>query len=149
LHTPFKTLEGIPIQPAGAKGIQGNLELYPEYQEGLKDLEGFSHIIILFHFHKVKTVKLQAKSFLDTQLRGIFAIRGPPRPNPIGLSIVKLVKIDENNLILENVDMLDGTPVLDIKPYIPKFDSIEGAKAGWIELKQQEVEHARSDNRFS
>ena len=149
LHTPFKTKEGMPIQPIGGKGIKGTLELNPKYTDGLKDLDGFSHIIILYYFHKVKNMKLLAKPFLDKELRGIFAIRGPPRPNPIGISIVKLIKIKDNILTIENLDMLDGTPVLDIKPYIPKYEFISEVKNGWVDGIQQKAENTKSDSRFS
>ena len=115
----------MPIQPTGAKGIQGTVEILPEFQAGLNDLEGFSHIILLYHLHRSEGFKLTVTPFLDDQPRGLFATRAPKRPNSIGLSVVKLVRQEENILHIENVDILDGTPLLDIKPYIPVFEPDE------------------------
>ena len=149
VHTPFKKLEGMPIQPTGAVGIKGLIEIFPEFQEGLEDLEGFSHIILLFKFHKVKESKLKVIPFLDKEVRGVFATRAPTRPNAIGLSIVKLIEIKENIIQIENVDILDGTPLLDIKPYIPHVDQQEVIKLGWLENKQDRFKKQISDKRFN
>ena len=148
IHSPFKEIEGMPIQPAGAANIQGSVELLPEIAEGLKDLEGFSHIILLYHFHQVREAKLVVIPFMDSEPRGIFATRAPKRPNPIGLSIVKLVSIERNMLYIENVDILDGTPLLDIKPYVPEFDRPAEARVGWLERAKEKVRRKRSDDRF-
>lgn len=148
IHSPFTEPSGMPIQPAGAAGIEGRVELFPDYQDGLKDLEGFSHIIILYHFHRSTGFKLQVVPFLDSTSRGIFATRAPKRPNSIGLSIIKLQKIKGNILYVENVDILDGTPLLDIKPYIPEFDAQIKVKAGWLEEVSKEVSGKKSDQRF-
>ena len=133
VHSPIKTVEDAPIQSIGAKNIKGYIELDYSLKDGLKDLDGFSHIIVLYHFHKSKEAKLLCKPFLDDIEHGIFAIRGPNRPNAIGISIVSIIKIQENIIYIENADMLDGTPVLDIKPYVHEFDSFENTKSGWIE----------------
>jgi tRNA-Thr(GGU) m(6)t(6)A37 methyltransferase TsaA len=148
VHSPFKDIKGMPIQPSGASGVQGTVELFPEYKAGLKDLSGFSHIILLYHFHKVRESRLIVTPFLDSQLRGIFSTRAPKRPNPIGLSIVKLIKIEGNILYIENVDILDGTPLLDIKPYVPEFDGQSVYRIGWLEKTRSKVHGKTSDDRF-
>ncbi|RLF47697.1 MAG: tRNA (N6-threonylcarbamoyladenosine(37)-N6)-methyltransferase TrmO [Thermoplasmata archaeon] len=128
IHTPFKDMA--PIQPifSDEKGV---VEIYEEYREGLKDLEEFSHIILVYHFHLSKPYKLHAKPYLSDELKGIFAIRSPNRPNPIGISVVKLERIDGTKIFVRNVDILDRTPLLDIKPYVPEFDCME-ATSGWL-----------------
>jgi tRNA-Thr(GGU) m(6)t(6)A37 methyltransferase TsaA len=149
IHTPFKHVEGMPIQPAGAAGVSGSIELYPEFVEGLQDLEGFSHIILLYHFHRARKPQLTVVPFMDTVLHGVFATRSPRRPNPIGLSTVKLRGIQGNILAIESVDMLDSTPLLDIKPYVPEFDACETVKVGWLEQARGRVKNQKSDNRQS
>jgi len=148
IHSPFKDLEGMPIQPTGETSAPGTLEIYPEYAQGLKDLEGFSFIILLYHFHQVSHSSLMVTPFLSSETHGIFATRAPTRPNPIGLSIVKLVKIDGNKLSVENLDVLDGTPLLDLKPYVPEFDWRPDARTGWLESVKGKVREKRSDDRF-
>jgi tRNA-Thr(GGU) m(6)t(6)A37 methyltransferase TsaA len=148
VHSPFKDIKGMPIQPSGASGVQGTVELFPEYKVGLKDLSGFSHIILLYHFHKVRESRLTVTPFLDSQLRGIFSTRAPKRPNPIGLSIVKLIKIEGNILYIENLDILDGTPLLDIKPYVPEFDGHSADRVGWLEKARGKAHGKTSDDRF-
>jgi tRNA-Thr(GGU) m(6)t(6)A37 methyltransferase TsaA len=148
IHSPFAELEGMPIQPAGASGTQGTVELFPEYREGLKDLEGFSHIILLYHFHRSQGFDLQVIPFLDCKPRGLFATRAPRRPNPIGLSVVKLLDIRGGTLQIENIDILDGTPLLDIKPYVPEFDGPTAARTGWLEEAGKTVAQTKSDTRF-
>ena len=138
----------MPIQPIGAKGLKAEIELFKEYQDGLKDLEKFSHIIVLYHFHKAQGFNLTVKPFLDDKSHGVFATRAPMRPNSIGLSVLKLNKIVNNILYVENVDILDGTPVLDIKPYVSKFDFVEGERNGWLEKSLSMSKEKRSDNRF-
>jgi tRNA-Thr(GGU) m(6)t(6)A37 methyltransferase TsaA len=149
IHSPFKEPKGTPIQPAGAKGVDGNVEVFPEYAEGLKDVEGFSHIILVYHFHLANEDSLLAKPFMDDKLHGVFAMRGPARPNPIGISVVRLVRIEKNILHIQDVDIVDGTPLLDIKPYVPKFDIREVEKIGWLESKIQKVQHLKDDGRFA
>ncbi len=148
IHTPFKDKSGMPIQPPGAAGVKGRIELLPEFQDGLKDLDGFSHIIVLFHFNKSKGYNLQISPFLEDDIHGVFAVRAPKRPNPIGLSIVKLDKIEDNIIYIDNPDMLDGTPVLDIKPYISDFDSYPDSTSGWQEKHKGKVHKKKSDSRF-
>lgn len=148
IHSPFRDTKGMPIQPSGARGIKGAIELYPEYTEGLKDIEGFSHIILIYHFHLSKGYSLKVKPFMDENLRGIFATRAPMRPNPIGISVVRLVKIEGAVLQIEDVDIVDGTPLLDIKPYVPEFDVHEVEKIGWLSKKAGRVSKMKSDERF-
>ena len=135
IHSPFKKPEGTPIQPSAAKGVRGEVDLFPEFAEGLEDLAGFSHIILLYHFHLSKKYHLKVKPFLDDEYRGLFATRAPARPNAIGLSVVRLTKIDEAKLHIEDVDIVDTTPLLDIKPYVPEFDVRSVARVGWLEKK--------------
>jgi len=148
IHSPFKTLEDIPIQNVGAKGEMGTIEIFPEMVAGLEDLEGFSHIILLYHMHKVNHYLLQVKPFLDSTEHGIFATRSPVRPNPIGLTVVKLVEIIENLITIENIDILDQTPLLDIKPWLPMIDEIQDARLGWFTGKIEQLATKKSDNRF-
>ncbi len=148
IHTPFKELQNMPIQPSGAAGIRGTVDLYPEFAEGLKDLDGFSHLILLYRFHESRGYRLTVTPFLDSEPRGLFATRAPKRPNPIGLSIVKLIRIRECSLDVENVDILDGTPLLDIKPYVPEFDHQQDCRTGWLEKARGRVKKKRSDERF-
>jgi tRNA-Thr(GGU) m(6)t(6)A37 methyltransferase TsaA len=148
VHSPFNQIEDMPIQPTGASKVRGSVEVLPELAEGLEDLDGFSHIILLYHFHRVQEAKLTVVPFLDSQPRGIFATRAPARPNPIGLSVVRLLSIDRNILYIENVDMIDGTPVLDIKPYVPEFDQHPADRIGWLEQARDQVQGKRSDGRF-
>ena len=127
-HTdPEKT----PIQPVFAEGFSGQVEIFKEYEKGLKDIEGFSHIIIFYHFHMTKARKLLVKPFLENAEHGVFATRSPCRPNPIGISLVRLVKRVDNILMIDDVDILDSTPVLDIKPYVSRFDSRDNVRSGW------------------
>ena len=148
IQTPFKDINGMPIQPSGAQDVPGQLGLDPQYEEGLCDLDGFSHLILLYHFHLSKGYSLKAKPFLDTVERGLFSTRAPRRPNPIGLSIVRLNRIDGRILHILDVDMLDGTPLLDIKPYVPTFDIRSDARAGWLEQSQEKSTSLKSDQRF-
>jgi len=133
IHTPYKEPKGIPIQGKFEKGITGQAELFAKYQSGLKDVEGFSHIILIYYFDRSKKEELLSKPFLEDEEHGIFAIRSPHRPNHIGVSIVKLEKVEKNIITFSEVDILDGTPLLDIKPYVSHFDSRENVKNGWLE----------------
>lgn len=148
IHSPFQGIEKVPIQPAAASGVRGNVEMFAEFAAGLQDLDGFSHIILLYHFHRVTQARLTVVPFLDDQPRGVFATRAPSRPNPIGLSIVRLLGIEGNVLCVENVDIVDGTPLLDIKPYVPAFDHNEVERTGWLEAAAERVREKRSDDRF-
>ena len=122
IRTPFTTTDGMPIQAVAAVGVRGRIDLDPEFAEGLRDLDGFSHLTLLYHLHLVTSTRLTVTPFLDDQPHGIFATRSPSRPNPIGLSTVRLVAISGSSVEVEDVDMVDGTPLLDIKPYVPAFD---------------------------
>ena len=148
IHTPFKKQEGMPIQPAGAAGVKGTVEVFEEYSAGLKDLDGFSHIILLYHFHRSQGYNLHVEPFMDSKTRGLFATRAPKRPNPIGLSVVQLDKIEKGVLHIQNVDVLDGTPLLDIKPYVPEFDAPVEVRTGWLEKARKTVKMRKSDDRF-
>ena len=148
IHSPFKTIEKMPIQPVGGSAIKGKIILFDEYISALQDLDGFSHVVLLYHFHKAKNWTPLVTPFLDTQQRGLFSTRAPRRPNPIGLSVVKLVEMDANIVWVENMDILDGTPLLDIKPYIPTFDERDDVRIGWLEGHDKAADTQRSDARF-
>jgi tRNA-Thr(GGU) m(6)t(6)A37 methyltransferase TsaA len=148
IHSQFKEVKGTPIQPTGAKGIKGVIEIEPEYRDGLKDLNEFSHIILLYHFHLAEGYSLQVRPYLDTTTHGVFATRIPGRPNPIGLSIVRLVKIEDCTIHIQDVDIIDCTPLLDIKPYVPAFDLRETKEIGWLKGKEDKVFHIKSDGRL-
>jgi len=138
----------MPIQPAGASGIRGSVELLEEFRPGLKDLDGFSHIVLLYYLHASEGFKMHVVPYLDTVERGLFATRAPKRPNAIGLSVVQLEKIENGVIHVVNVDMLDSTPLLDIKPYVPEFDSPTDARLGWLENVSRNAKRRRSDGRF-
>jgi tRNA (adenine37-N6)-methyltransferase len=148
IRSPFKSLEGMPIQPSGANGVGGIVEVEAKYENGLKDLDGFSHIILIYHFHRSEGFSLQIVPFLDDEIRGLFATRAPKRPNPIGFSVVKLKEVKGNILKIENVDVLDGTPLLDIKPFVPDFDIYKNVQTGWLEKASKNVNKKKSDERF-
>ena len=148
IHSPFTEITGMPIQPTGARGIRGSVEIFPEYTEGLRDLEGFSHLILIYAFHRNPSYRLTVVPFLDTTPRGVFATRAPRRPNAIGLSTVRLIEVNGTTLVVENVDILDGTPLLDLKPSVPAFDSYQDATSGWLEGSAGRAGSCRSDERF-
>ena len=143
IHSEHFAAEKTPIQPAYAKGCKGQAEILPEFAEGLRDLEGFSHVYLLYHLHQAGPASLVAKPFLQDVARGVFATRSPRRPNPIGLSIVELVRREGNVLHLDGVDILDGTPLLDIKPYTAKFDCIQTTRNGWQDEVDEETARQR------
>lgn len=149
VHSPVKERKGAPIQSSVASDIRGCIELSPEYEEGLLDLDGFSHIIVLYHFHLSEGCELQPVPFADDKPHGVFAVRAPKRPNPIGLSILHLDKIDGVTLYVSGLDILDGTPVLDIKPYVEAFDHRPGARSGWLEKQLATGDYRKkADERF-
>ncbi|RLB87234.1 MAG: tRNA (N6-threonylcarbamoyladenosine(37)-N6)-methyltransferase TrmO [Deltaproteobacteria bacterium] len=148
IETPFNDLKGMPIQPSGAAQIQGTIIIDKDYEQGLSDLEGFSHIILLYHFHQSTGYSLLVKPFMDDQKRGLFSTRAPKRPNPIGLSIVRLIKREGNRLTIEGIDVLNGTPLIDIKPYVPGFDTKDVTAIGWLEKSHGNVTSIKSDDRF-
>ena len=149
IHSPFKEPKGTPIQPAGATGVHGTVEVFPEYSRGLKDVDGFSHLILIYHFHLSQGVSLEATPYMDNKAHGVFSMRGPSRPNPIGISVVRLLRIGGNILHIQDVDIIDGTPLLDIKPYVPEFDTREVAKIGWLEEKVYKLPTSKDDGRFT
>jgi len=148
IHTPFKEQQGTPIQPKMGKGISGTIEIFDEYIPAVKDLDGFSHIILLFYLHKSDGFNLEVVPYMDNKLRGLFATRAPRRPSPIGLSTVRLIRVDGGTLYIEDVDMLDGTPLLDIKPYVPAFDDVEKFRTGWLEDRASKISDKKDDGRF-
>jgi tRNA-Thr(GGU) m(6)t(6)A37 methyltransferase TsaA len=148
IHSPFSDISGMPIQPGGALGIRGTIEIRTEFAAGLRDLEEFSHIILIYALHRCNGYVLEVIPFLDNRSHGIFATRAPKRPNAIGLSVVRLTGIRGNILEMEDVDILDGTPLLDIKPYVPAFDSCCDARAGWFDAVSRNAPSVKSDDRF-
>jgi len=156
IHSPFTDLAQMPIQPRSVQRGQptstasasGTVEVFPEYAAGLRDLDGFSHVILLCHLHKTGKARLLVTPFLDSQPHGVFATRAPVRPNPIGLSVVRLTGVEGNLLFVDGLDILDGTPLLDIKPYIPSFDEHSEHRIGWLEGVDGNASTTLSDERF-
>jgi tRNA-Thr(GGU) m(6)t(6)A37 methyltransferase TsaA len=149
IHSPYKKPQGVPIQSSTAKDVEGTVEVYPRFAEGLKDLDGFSHVFLVYHFHLAGMFSLHVKPYLDDRLHGVFATRAPARPNPIGISIVRLAKVEGNILHVKDVDIVDGTPLLDIKPYVPKFDYRETEKIGWLRENLCSLQDQRDNGRFT
>ena len=147
IHTPFDAAEGTPIQSALAAGAEGRVEVFPAFRDGLKDLEGFDRLWLLYWFDRADAARLRVVPYLDDVERGVFATRAPCRPNPIGLSSVRLLRVEGNVLQVADVDMLDGTPLLDIKPYVPRFDCSDAARCGWLE--EARTGRTRADERFA
>ena len=148
IRSPYKELTDMPIQPKGAKEVMGRVELKPDLAEGLQDLDGFSHVYLIYQFHKAERTNLKVVPFMDTVERGIFSTRSPLRPNHIGISIVEITAVESNIVHLKGVDVLDNTPLLDIKPYIDAFDYVENSRSGWMTRSREEVAGKRSDDRF-
>ena len=138
----------MPIQPKGAKGIEGHVLINESFVEGLSDLDGFSHVYLIYHFHAATRVEMKVIPFMDKVERGIFSTRSTLRPNHIGLSIMELLEVEGNKVLLKGMDILDGTPVLDIKPYIANFDKVEKSQSGWMQASPEDVKNKRSDNRY-
>lgn len=149
IRSPFKSAQGTPIQPAGATGVEGKVKLLPEYSRGLLDLDGFSHIILIYHFHLAQEGEICVEPYMDKETHGVFATRSPTRPNKLGMSVVELMKIDGPILHVKDLDILDNTPLLDIKPYVRKFDQPGSTVEGWLEKRIHKLQGARSDGRFS
>jgi len=149
IYSPHKALVGMPIQPPGAHGIDGKIELLPEFVPGLQDLDGFSHLILLYHFHRADGYSLVSRPFLDSHAHGVFATRAPKRPNSIGFSTVQLKSIVGSVLYISDIDIVDGTPLLDIKPYVPAFDDRRDVKIGWLTGKATKATQQTADNRFN
>ena len=148
IHSPYKSIEDMPIQPKGASEVSGHVIVNEEYVDGLQDLDGFSHIYLLYRFHKAKRTEMLVIPFMDEKTRGVFSTRSPLRPNHIGLSIVKLTGIEANNVFVKGIDVLDGTPLLDIKPYMEEFDAVKNSVSGWLRASDEEIRKKRSDKRF-
>ena len=149
VRTPFADHAGMPIQTVAAKGVRGRIELQPEYAAGLADLDGFTFLHLITYLHRTGPASLRVMPYLDTTERGVFATRSPKRPNPLGLSLVRLTGIEGAVLHVEELDLLDGTPLLDIKPYVPPFDERADARYGWFEQRAQNVHCVRADARFA
>lgn len=149
IHSPFKEPKGTPIQPKAGQGMKGTVVVFQEYVEGLADLEGFSHIILIYHFHLSKVSALKVIPFADNQPHGVFSTRAPGRPNSIGISIVRLVRIEENILYVKDLDIVEGTPLLDIKPYVPEIDDREIQHIGWLEKNVSKLTKLKDDGRFT
>ncbi len=149
VHSPFKAPQDVPIQSAAAKGVTGYVEVAGEYVEGLRDVEGFSHLILVYHCHLAQDYSLLVKPFLDKSVHGVFSTRAPSRPNPVGVSVVRLTKKRKNILHIQDVDIIDGTPLLDIKPFVPHFDQREAEKIGWLTGKVDKMHSSRDDGRFA
>lgn len=148
IRSPYKELTDMPIQPKGAEEVMGRVELNPGLVEGLQDLDGFSHVYLIYRFHKAERTDLKVVPFMDTVERGIYSTRSPLRPNHIGISIVEITGVENNIVHLRGVDVLDNTPLLDIKPYIDAFDYVENSRCGWMTRSREEVAGKRSDDRF-
>jgi tRNA-Thr(GGU) m(6)t(6)A37 methyltransferase TsaA len=148
VRSPFTRLEGMPLQSVAAREVRGQIEVDPQYAPGLRDLDGFSHLHVVTHLHRGAPGGLEVVPLLDDTVRGIFATRSPRHPNPIGLSVVRLLTVSGCVLEIEGVDLLDGTPVLDLKPYVPEFDSIAAERTGWLEQAAKRVHRVSADGRF-
>ena len=149
IHTPFPDPHDIPIQPTGGTGVEGTVEVFEPYREGLADLDGFSHVILLYHLHRSSGYEMRVVPYLDEVPRGLFATRTPRRPNPIGLSIVRLARVEPGILHVEDLDVVDGTPLLDIKPYIPELEPVDRVRVGWLEGLDHGFREHRSNGRFA
>jgi tRNA-Thr(GGU) m(6)t(6)A37 methyltransferase TsaA len=147
IHTQHIDLSKTPIQPVFSKGMRGQVELFPDYVDGLADLDGFSHIYLFYYFDRSTMTKMRVKPYLDDKARGIFATRAPHRPNKIGLSLVRLLGVRDNVLEVDGVDMLDKTPLIDIKPYIERFGPKEAVRSGWQDRISDEVANLRGTRR--
>jgi tRNA-Thr(GGU) m(6)t(6)A37 methyltransferase TsaA len=148
VHSPLKEASGAPIQSFVARDIEGVVEVLPQYVEGLRDIEGFSHLILIYHFHLSSKSSLIVRPHLDDGTHGVFATRAPARPNPIGISVVRLVRVDGTRLYVTGLDILDGTPVLDIKPYVPQFDATGTERIGWLRGRIHMAKGTKDDGRF-
>jgi tRNA-Thr(GGU) m(6)t(6)A37 methyltransferase TsaA len=149
IHTPFVSMDGMPVQSVASGGVAGTVELDPHFQEGLSDLAAFSHLILVTHLHQVTGYSLTVVPFLDDRPHGIFATRSPRRPNPIGISIVRLTAISGSTLHIEDIDVVDGTPLLDLKPFVPAIDNRQTDRTGWFAERLDRLATVRSDYRFT
>ena len=151
VHSPFREPTGAPIQSAAASavGVEAQVEIFPCFREGLRDLEGFSHLILLYHMHRIQPAGLLVKPFLSNDSHGVFATRSPGRPNPIGFSVVRLLSVEDGALSITDVDILDQTPVLDIKPYVGEFDIRPVERIGWFANNLLKLDKTKDDGRFA
>jgi tRNA-Thr(GGU) m(6)t(6)A37 methyltransferase TsaA len=147
IHSPFKDPVGMPIQPVFAEAMQGTVEVFPDFVDGLQDLEGFERVWLIYWLHRAPAGALRVIPFRDTIERGVFATRAPSRPNTIGLSCVRVLSVAGNVVTIGGVDILDGTPLLDIKPYVPKFDAFPDSRAGWCDQSPASA-RTHADDRF-
>lgn len=148
IHSPFTEMAGTPLHSVAAQGVQGSVELDPAYAPGLQDIAGFEYLILIYHLHLGQGGSLVVTPFMDDQPHGVFATRAPRRPNALGISVVRLIGVDGPTLIIEEVDVLDGTPLLDIKPYVPAFDARETDRVGWYGANLHKLYTHRADDRF-
>ncbi|MHC4625248.1 MAG: tRNA (N6-threonylcarbamoyladenosine(37)-N6)-methyltransferase TrmO [Planctomycetota bacterium] len=146
IHSPFQQPAGTPVQPVFAKGSEGLVVVFDEYAQGLKDLDGFERIWLIYWFDRCRHHSLTVTPYMDTEERGLFATRAPARPNPIGMSPVRLERIERNTIYVSQIDILDGTPLLDIKPYSPQLDCFEVSRNGWLQDTTQG--NHKADRRF-
>ena len=149
VRSPFTQAGGMPIQPSRAQAAEGCLELEPEFWPGLKDLDGFSHLLLVSHLHRTGAAQLQVIPFLDTQPRGIFATRAPARPNPLAISVLRILRVEPGRVLVADLDLLDGTPILDIKPYVPEFDARLDVRIGWYAYAACKEQEVVADDRFT
>ncbi|MFZ7138345.1 MAG: tRNA (N6-threonylcarbamoyladenosine(37)-N6)-methyltransferase TrmO [archaeon] len=149
VYSPFKEPKDVPIQSAAAKGVKGTIQIHQQYINGLQDLDGFSHLILIYHFHLAKPYSSLVTPFLDKKPHGLFSTRAPSRPNPIGISVVRLDKIEKNVLHIQDVDIINQTPLLDIKPYVPAFDQKNPEKIGWLTNNINKLSSTKDDGRFA
>jgi len=149
VHSPFKVPQDVPIQSVAAEGVMGIVEVAREYVEGLRDVDGFSHLILIYHCHLAQDYSLLVRPFLDERLHGVFSTRAPSRPNPVGVSVVRLTRMEKNVLHIQDVDIIDGTPLLDIKPFVPEFDQRKAERIGWLTKNIDKLHSGRDDGRFA
>jgi tRNA-Thr(GGU) m(6)t(6)A37 methyltransferase TsaA len=149
IHSPLKTPAGAPLQSVSGKLLKGTVVVFPKYVPGLKDLAGFSHLILISHLHLSSRPSLIVRPYLENVEHGVFATRAPARPNPIGISIVRLRKIRGGTIFVQDLDLVDGTPILDLKPYVPQFDTRRARKIGWLTRSISKLDHTRADARFA
>jgi len=149
IHTPYNQPQGTPIHPTGGRDVEGWIDIFPKFSDGLLDLDGFSHIVLVFYFHLIPEFQLLVTPFMDDKIRGVFATRSPRRPNHIGISVVRLVKIEGNKIYFKDCDILDGTPLLDVKPYFPDLNPDDKIEQGWTKGKQQGLQTKTDDGRFT
>ena len=149
IHSPFDSAKGMPIQPVGGETFEGHIEIFERFADGLKDLDGFSHIFLIYHFHNSNGYSLHTKPFLEDTPRGVFATRAPRRPNPVGLSVVRLKSIQGNLIFIRDIDIMDGTPLIDIKPFVSDIDNRIDTSRGWMDDKAVHFRSKRSDGRFT